>query len=154
MTFLNSRCLLASRPFTSFACAFAVMRLMCCLAGGQTLLVTNGVQTYIALTNTIVTMSNRCELRLTTTNNPISGCTINLNSTDAWVFLSNIRPSTVSVSYLAQIKINGATAVAGSNCRLDQYAMGTVIVPHPPTFTPLQVFSGPNLSGTSASYGI
>src|ERR1700682_5235584 len=96
------------------------------VAMGQTLSITNGIQTYSALTNTIVTMTGRCELRVTATNNPFTGCTINLNSSDAWFFLSNIRPSVVASTYLGQIFVNGAAAVSGSNVRVDQFAMGTV----------------------------
>jgi hypothetical protein len=44
--------------------------------------------------------------------------------------------------------------VANSNCRLDQYALGTVIVPQSPSFTPLQVFSGPNFLGVSSQLGL
>jgi len=122
-------------------------------ASAQTLLITNGVQTYPGLTNTTVTMTGRSELRITGTNNPLSGNTINLNSADAWLIVANLRPSVVSASYLSQVKVNGASAVAGSNCRLDQYAMGTVIIPQAPGYLPLQVFSGPNFLGATASYG-
>lgn len=114
---------------------------------------TGGVQIYPGLTNATVTMTGRTELRITGTNNPLSGCNISLNSPDAWLILQNIRPSVVNSTYLSQVKVNGASAVVGSNCRLDQYAMGTVIVPQAPSYTPLQVFSGPNFLGTSASYG-
>ncbi len=124
------------------------------LAAAQTLTITNGIQTYTALTNTTVTMTGRCELRVTGTNNPISGCIINLNSPDAWFLLPNLRPSVVSSSYLSRVRVNGATAVAGSNCRLDEYAMGSVIVPQAPGFAPLQVFSGQNFLGASSSLGL
>src|ERR1035441_6341461 len=124
------------------------------VAAAQTLTMTNGIQTYAALTNTTVTMTGRCELRVTATTNPVPGCIINLNSSDAWFFLPNIRPAIVSASYLGQVRVNGAVAVAGSNCRLDQYAMGTVIVPHASGFTPLQIFSGQNFLGASAQFGL
>src|SRR6185437_13130862 len=120
---------------------------------GQTLNITNGIQTFAALTNTTVTMSARCELFITGTNNPIPGCTINLNSSNAWFFLPNLRPSMVSTSCLSQVRVNGATAVAGSNCRLDQYAMGSVIIPQAPNFAALQVFTGPNFLGAATQLG-
>ena len=123
-------------------------------AVSQTLTMTNGIQNYTALTNTTVTMTGRCELRVTAATNPIPGCIINLNSSDAWFFLPNIRPSIVSASYLSQVKVSGVTAVAGSNCRLDQYANGSVIIPQAPAFTPLQVFSGQNFLGASAQFGL
>jgi autotransporter-associated beta strand protein len=122
-------------------------------ASAQTLVVTNGVQIYTALTNTTVTMSNRCELRLTATNNPIPGCTINLNSSNAWLVIPNIRPS-VSAGYLSQVFVNGAAAVAGGNCRVDEYVMGTIIIPQSPSFAPLQIFSGPNFTGASTNLGL
>lgn len=123
------------------------------LMGTAQLVITNGVQTYATLTSTTVTMSNRCELRVTGTNNPIAGSVINLNSPDAWFLLPNLRPAAVSASYLSQVFVNGAAASAGVNCRVDQYAMGTVIVPQPPGYVPLTVFSGQNFLGASAAFG-
>lgn len=60
-------------------------------AFAQTLSLSNGVHTYVALTNFTVTMTGRCELRITATANPIPGCIIHLNSPDAWFILANIR---------------------------------------------------------------
>jgi autotransporter-associated beta strand protein len=120
----------------------------------QTLTITNGIQIYGTLTNTTVTMTGRCELRVMATNNPISGSIINLNSSNAWFFLPNIRPSAVSASYLSQVFVNGVAAVAGSNCRLEDYVMGSVIIPQAPSFTPLQIFSGPNFLGASSQLGL
>ena len=109
----------------------------------QTLTITNGVQNYASLTNTTVTMSGRCELRVTNASNPLSGCTINLNSIDAWLFLTGVKPSVVVSTYLGQIKVNGARAVADSNCRVVQYGQnGAVVIPQASTFQPLTVFTG------------
>jgi len=133
----------------------AVAALLPLAAAAQTVLViTNGVQTYGALTNFTITMSNRCELRVTAATNPIPSCTVNLTSPDAWLFLPNIRPSLVSTYYLSQVLVNGSAAVAGSNCRLDEYAMGSVIVPQSPSYTPLQVFSGQNFLGSTAALAL
>ena len=120
----------------------------------QTLNLTNGLQTYLGLTNTTATLTGSSALVITGTNNPLAGSTINLNSSNAWLFLPNLRPATVAASYLAQVSVNGAAAAAGSNCRLEQFGMGAVIIPHTPSITPLQVFSGPNLLGTTASLGL
>ena len=123
------------------------------LASAQTLTITNGVQTYSALTNTTVTMSNRCELRVTSATTPLSGCTINLNSADAWLFLTSIKPSVVAgATYLSQVLVNGAAAVADSNVRVVQYGAGAVVIPQPSSFQPLTVFSAPHFTGASASY--
>lgn len=122
--------------------------------GGQTLVITNGSSTISALTNTTVTMTGRCELRVTAATNPVPGCIINLNSPDAWFFLPNIRPSVATANYLGAVRVNGANAVVDGNCRVDQYAMGTVIIPHAPAFMPLTVFSGQNFLGPSAQFGL
>ena len=119
--------------------------------GAQSLAITNGVEIYAALTNTTVTMSGRCELRVTAANSPIPGCIINLNSGDAWFLLPNIKPSTVVASYLGQVRVNGAVAVADGNCRIVQYGGGAVVIPQSPSLQPLQVFSGPHFTGTSSS---
>ena len=109
-------------------------------AVAQTLNFSNGVQTYVTLSNTTVTMTGRCELRVTAASNPIPGCTINLNSSNAWLLLTGIKPSVVAASYLGQIFVNGAGAVADSNVRVVQYGgAGTVVIPQPPTFQPMQV---------------
>src|SRR5438093_6159758 len=116
-------------------------------ASAQTLIITNGVLTYNALTNTTVIMSNRCELRVTSTTGPLSGCTINLNSVDSYLVLPGIKPSVVVSTYLGQVRISGATAVADSNCRVVEYAMGAIIAPHSSSFQPLTVYSGPYFTG-------
>lgn len=117
----------------------------------QTLILTNGVRVYPALTNTTVTMSDRSELRVTATSNPIPGCIVHLNSSDAYFVLQNIKPSAAVSTHLPQVRVNGAVAVADSNCRLVQYGNGSVVVPHAAAFQPLQIFSGPHFTGNTAS---
>ncbi len=120
------------------------------VAQAQTLVITNGVQSYATLVSTTVVMSNHCELRVTDAANPIPGCLVNLNSSDAFFVLPNVEPSALVSTYLSQVRINGAVAVADSNCRVVQYgALGAVVVPHAPSFQPLQVFTGPHFTGTS-----
>ncbi len=131
----------------------ASLLLLACSTSAQ-LVITNGVQTYGALTNTTVTMTSRCELRVTSAVNPIPGCLINLNSPDAWFYLPNIRPSVVASTYLSQIKVNGANAVSDSNVRVAQYDQGTVVIPHTTSYQALQVFSQPNFLGASNTYSL
>ncbi len=119
------------------------------LAPAQTLTLTNGVATFAALTNTTVTMTGRTELRVTATASPIPGCLINLNSANAYFVMLNIKPSVVVASYLSQLRINGAGAVVDNNCRVVQYGNGAIVLPHAPSFQPLQVFSGPHFTGSS-----
>ncbi|MFO1514658.1 MAG: LamG-like jellyroll fold domain-containing protein [Verrucomicrobiota bacterium] len=55
-------------------------------------------------------------------------------------------------TYLGQLRVGGAAAVADGNVRVVQHgAMGTVVIPQSPTFQPLQVFSGPHFTGTAMS---
>jgi fibronectin type 3 domain-containing protein len=124
------------------------------MAAGQTLTITNGIQTYTALTNTTVNMTGRSELHITGTNSPISGCLINLNSSDAWFFMDNIQPASVVSSYLGQITVNGAAAVVDNNVRVVEYAMGAVVIPQSPTYLPLQVFTGSQFTGSSMQLGL
>jgi hypothetical protein len=121
---------------------------------GQTLTITNGIQTYTALTNTTVNMTGRSELHVTATNNPIPGCLINLNSSDAWFFMDNLQPASVVSSYLGQITVNGAAAVVDNNVRVVEYAMGAVVIPQAPSYLPLQVFSGSQFTGSSMQLGL
>ena len=122
------------------------------LASSQTLTITNGVQKYAALASTTVTMSNRCELWVTNAT-PLSGCAINLNSTDSWLFLPNVKPSVTVSTYLGQVKVSGASAVADSNCRVVQYGQnGAVVIPQSSSFQPLTVFTGAEFTGTATSY--
>jgi len=119
------------------------------LGMAQTLTITNGIQSYTSLANTTVTMTGHAELHITATNNPISGCIINLNSPDAWFFLDNIQPAAVTASYLGQIRVSGAAAVAGGNVRVVEYAMGSVVIPQASTFQPLTLYSGSQFTGAA-----
>ena len=120
------------------------------VASAQTLTFSNDAQTYATLTATTVNLTNRCELWVTATTTPLAGCTINLNSVDTCLVLPGIKPSVVATAtYLNQIKISGAAAVADSNCRVVGYAMGTIVLPHSSSFQPLTLYSAPYFSGTS-----
>ncbi len=136
----------------SFLIRCALLALLCCLpllASGQTLNIANDSQTYTTLTNTTVTMSGRAELKITGTGDPIPGCTINLTSPDAWFYLTNIQPATVSSTFLSRVRVNGASAVLDGNVRIVQHGTGAVVVPHAPTFSPLEVFNAQYFAGTS-----
>jgi autotransporter-associated beta strand protein len=118
---------------------------------GQTLAIDNDIQTHATLAGTTVTMTGRSELRITGATTPITGSVIHLNSPDAWLFFTAIRPSVVNSTYLGQIRVNGANALLNTNCRIVQHADGTVVIPHGSTFAPMQVFSGSHFTGTALS---
>ena len=132
------------------ALALMVVASLPLVAGAQTITLTNGVQKYASLTSTTVNLSGRCELWVTNSSTPLSGCTINLNSVDAWLFLPNVKPSVTVSSYLSQVRVNGSSAVAASNCRVVQYGQnGAVVIPQSSTFQPLTVFTGNEFTGTA-----
>lgn len=122
-------------------------------ASGQTLTITNGVQKYASLTSMTVNMSGKCELWATNAA-PLTGCTINLNSVDAWLFLPNVKPSVVVSSYLSQIFVGGTAAVADNNIRVVQYGQnGAVVIPQPSNLRPLTTYSGAEFSGAPIQFG-
>jgi hypothetical protein len=131
---------------------FFVVALLLAFSAPAQIVFSNGVQKFASLATTTVTMTGRCELWVTNSATPISGCTINLNSPDAFFILSGIKPSVAaSATYLSQVKISGAAAVADSNCRVVQYGIGSVIIPHNSTFQPLTIFAGPHFTGVSSN---
>ena len=111
-------------------------------------------RTLATLPATTVTMTGRSELFVTGTGTPLAGSVIHLNSADAWLFLPAIKPSVVSSTLLGQVFVNGAAAVSGTNVRVVQYGVGTVVIPHAPSFQPLTGFTGPNFTGSSRSFGL
>ncbi|MBN8459249.1 MAG: autotransporter-associated beta strand repeat-containing protein [Verrucomicrobia bacterium] len=133
--------------------AFLVFALLPLDAYAQTLAVDDSVQSYSTLTNTTVTMTGKSELHITGTGNPISGSTIHLNSEDSWLWFEKLRPSTAD-DYLGQIRVNGATAAHGTNVRVVQYGMGSVIIPFTNSVQPLQTFTDPKFGGDAKSYSL
>jgi Glycosyl hydrolase catalytic core/Concanavalin A-like lectin/glucanases superfamily/Putative Ig domain len=119
----------------------------------QTLQISNGIHIYTTLSNTTVNLDGRSELRITAAGNPIEGCLINLDSPDSWLFLENVRPSVVISNHLGQIRVNGAPAILDENIRVVEYVMGTVVIPHPRGYTPLQVFTGSGFTGSVMRLG-
>ena len=140
------------RTYLSWRLAFVIALFLPWLSYAQ-IVMTNGVQKYASLAGTTATLNGRCELWVTASSTPLSGCTINLNSTDAALIFTGIKPSVVVSTYLTQVKISGAAAVADSNCRIVAYGMGAIVLPHNSTFKPLTVFTGPHFTGISSNFG-
>lgn len=135
-----------------FFCA-VILTLTAPPVSGQTLTISNGVQKYASLAGATVDLSGKCELWVTNSSTPLSGCTINLNSIDSWLFLPGVKPSVTVSTYLSQVKISSAAAVVDSNCRVVQYGQnGAVVIPYSSSFQPLTVFSGPEFNGTAKQY--
>jgi hypothetical protein len=119
-------------------------------AFSQTLNLSDDIHRVATLASTTATLTGVSELHITGTGDPFSGSIINLNTPDAWFFLDNIVPSTVSSSFLSRVRVNGANAVLDSNVRVVQYGQGAVVIPHGPTFAPLTVYDGANFGGSSS----
>lgn len=132
---------------------FVALCLSACMAWGSASANTLDIQdrklAVATLTATTVTMTGRSELNITGTGDPIPGCVIHLNSPDSWLFFSGIRPFTANASFLSRVQVNGVSANTSTNVRVVQYGVGTVVIPHGPSFTPLTIHSGQRYSGAS-----
>jgi len=137
-------------------CGRSLLVALACLslgANAQIIDITNGVQKYASLAGSTLNLSGKCELWVTNSS-PLSGCLVNLNSPDAWLFLPSVKPSVTAAGYLSQVTVSGASAVADNNVRVVQYGQnGAVVIPQSPSFKPLTVFTGPEFTGTTTAFG-
>ena len=77
---------------------------------------------------------------------------INFTTGIGWIKTTNSSARLVSISYLGQIKVNGANSVYKTNLRLDNYYLkGCVIRSNEASVAPLTVYDGQNLQGNSTS---
>ena len=114
-----------------------------------TTIATNSTQT-VASCSGSVTLSTATDYVITATSDALTG-SINITNSRAVVIFQNIKPSTVSSSYLSKIKINGSTAQNGTNCRVEIYRHGAIVLPYANTGQPLTVYDALNTSGNSKS---
>lgn len=128
---------------------FAAFLMLPFSVAAQTITLTNDIQTYATLASTTAMLTGKSELRITGTMSPITGSVIHLNSPDSWFVMTGIRPSVVNSTYLSQVRVSGAVAVHGTNCRVVAYGNGAVVIPHAPSYSPMTVYSGKLFAGTS-----
>ena len=89
---------------------------------------------YIQIRNKIISRSDAIDLHITANDSPIAGSSkIELGSDRTWLIFDNIVPSKVKASFLKYVRINGATARADKNCRVEIYLNGSVVIPIPQT---------------------
>ena len=94
------------------------------------------------------TLTGTAELHVTAAGSPVpDGATVNLNSKDAWLYVHNVKPSVVNATVLDSVRVNGLPAVHDSTVRVVQHEMGTVVIPHSPSYRPLEIFTGPQFTG-------
>jgi hypothetical protein len=55
----------------------------------------------------------------------------------------------VNSTFLGRVRVNGAAAVLNTNVRVVEYGIGAVVIPHSPTFAPMEVFDGKSFTGAS-----
>lgn len=78
--------------------------------------------------------SDAIDIHITANENPILGSSsINLGCERTWLVFDNIVPSEVISKYLRYVKINGASAKNGTNCRVAIFLNGAVVIPEPET---------------------
>lgn len=56
---------------------------------------------------------------------------VNLQGRSSWLVFENVRPSKVISSYLGQVSIDGQAAQNGTNCRVEIWMRGAVVIPLP-----------------------
>ena len=128
---------------------FALGLLLPVHATAQTLDLHDAVRSAVTLTNTTATLTGRSELRLTGTGDPLAGSEVHLNSTEAWLRLTRISPSSVAGALLGRVRVNGLPAVLDGNVRVVSHGEGTVVIPQGPAYPPLEVFNRRYFTGSS-----
>lgn len=102
--------------------------------------------------STPVTLSTDVDYVITSDIPFVEGGQVNIANIDhAVLIIQQIRPSIVKSHWLRYVRINGATAVDGSNCQVKMYAHGTIILPYGDSCKPLTVYSEPYYGGTSVN---
>ena len=104
------------------------------------LAIDNQSQSFSSVVGTQITMSGTSELHIHGSTNPLSGSVVHLESEDAWLFLHNIKPAEVEANYLKHVRVDDVVGMHDVNVRVVQHELGTVIIPHAPTFQPLEGF--------------
>ncbi|WP_308991145.1 glycosyl hydrolase [Mariniflexile litorale] len=86
--------------------------------------------------------------------NPLVNSTVDIMSSNARLYFEHVKPSVVMSSFLNLITVNGVQAQNDVNVVISNFGTGTVILPHESNYTPLEVFTEENYTGTSQQYEI
>lgn len=114
----------------------------------NTLSVDSAVVTVDFLKNATATITGDSKLYLINANPFDAATNININSSDAWIFATNLNPTSGITTHSPRIKLNGSTLVDMTNARISQYYYGCAIAAYSSTLAPLRVFDASNLNGT------
>ena len=89
---------------------------------------------YIQLAGKNISRDDAIDIHLTANENPIIGTsTVDLGSDRTWLVFDNILPSKVKSDFLKYVRINGSTARVNTNCRVEIFLNGAVVIPIPQT---------------------
>lgn len=113
----------------------------------------SGMKTSESYQDAEIFIKDKSELHLTSTS-PLNNSKVYLETIDSWLYITNLRPSQVVADWLKYVYVGTEAAKLNENVRVEIYRHGTVIIPHPKAFKPLEVFTEKNFGGASASYEI
>ncbi|MBO4662904.1 MAG: hypothetical protein J5663_00655 [Bacteroidaceae bacterium] len=97
---------------------------------------------------TPLSVSEKTNMHVLATENPLGDSKVSLLGDGAYLIFDNIRPSTVKSKYLKQVRIDGKTAIDGTNCRVAIYLQGAVVYPFTKDDIAMYAYSGELYSGT------
>ena len=98
---------------------------------------------YCQIYDKTIDRSDAVDIHITSNDNPILGSsTVNLASDRTWIVFDNIPAVDVVSTYLKYIRINGATARNGTNCRVVIFLNGAAVIPIPQTIMTCQGTNG------------
>ena len=93
-------------------------------------------------------VGEKTNMHILATTNALGNGTVSLTGDGAYLIFDNIRPSDVKSKYLKQIRIDGKTAIDGTNCRVAIYLHGAVVYPFTKNDIAMYAYSGELYSGT------
>src|SRR5574344_559847 len=111
-------------------------------------------RTPLMMNGVTMEMGDPADLHVLASATALTQTYINIQNDDAWVIFDNIRPSAVISSYLSSIKINGAKAENGTNCRVAIYLQGAAVIPHADGYQAFEGYTGELYTGTRYAYAV
>ena len=115
----------------------------------------NTTTTRSATISSPVTVGANVDYTLTLATDLFSGSgTLNIPSSameHSVIIFKAVKPSVVISTWLKYIRINGATAVDGTNCQVRMYNKGAIVLPYGSSSSPLTCYTGTNFTGSSYS---
>ena len=106
---------------------------------------------YCQLNGKTIDRSDAVDIHITANDSPIQGSSsVNLGSDHTWLVFDNILADDVVKNYLKYVRINGAAAKNGTNCRVAIYLNGAAVIPLPETVMTCEGTSGPFTLGVGS----